>query len=78
MSNNTIPPGKTWFDTHKQTFSDVTIGPDGGIDTASFLDAAEATTTLFGFTYNPSLLRDETNVRQTSSALWRSLLSRMT
>lgn len=43
-----IPPGKTWFDTHKTSFSDVTIGPDGGIDTESFLEAAEATTTLFG------------------------------
>jgi len=48
MSNTAVPPGKTWFDTHKKSFSDVTIGPDGGIDTQSFLEAAEATTTLFG------------------------------
>ena len=48
MSNAAVPPGKTWFDTHKQSFSDVSIGPDGGIETESFLEAAEATTTLFG------------------------------
>jgi hypothetical protein len=43
-----IPPGKTWFDTHQTSFSDVKIGPDGGIETEAFLEAAEATTTLFG------------------------------
>lgn len=43
-----IPPGKTWFDTHKTSFSGVAIGPDQGIDTATFLEAAEATATLFG------------------------------
>ena len=48
MATSAIPPGKTWFDTHKKSFSDVTIGPDGGIDTESFLEASEATTTLFG------------------------------
>ena len=44
----TIPPGKTWFDTHKTSFADVSIGPDQSVDTESFLQAAEATTTLFG------------------------------
>jgi hypothetical protein len=50
-----IPPGKTWFDTHKTSFSDVAIGPDQGIDTSSFLEAAEATTTLFGLIPLPFL-----------------------
>jgi hypothetical protein len=48
MVTTAVPPGKTWFDTHKTSFSDVRIDPDSGIDTASFLEAAEATTTLFG------------------------------
>jgi len=43
-----VPAGKTWFDTHKQSFVNVPIGSDQGIDTTTFLDAAEATTTLFG------------------------------
>lgn len=43
-----IPAGKTWFDTHKQSFVNVPIGTDQGIDTTAFLDASEATTTLFG------------------------------
>jgi len=48
MSTSQIPPGKTWFDTHKVHFSDVPIAsPDQGILTVAFLDAAEATTTLF-------------------------------
>ncbi|KAK5944064.1 hypothetical protein PMZ80_003345 [Knufia obscura] len=42
-----IPAGKTWFDTHKQSFVNVPIGTDQGIDTTAFLDASEATTTLF-------------------------------
>ncbi|EXJ82583.1 hypothetical protein A1O3_06396 [Capronia epimyces CBS 606.96] len=47
MSSSHIPPGQTWFDTHKVHFKDVPIGPDDGIVTAAFLDASEATTTLF-------------------------------
>ena len=45
-----IPAGKTWFDTHKQSFTNVPIGSDQGVDTATFLEASEATTTLFGKT----------------------------
>lgn len=44
----TIPAGKTWFDTLKKSFVDVPIGSDQGIETSSFLEAAESTTTLFG------------------------------
>ncbi|KAJ4525211.1 hypothetical protein HRR83_000887 [Exophiala dermatitidis] len=47
MSASQIPAGKTWFDTHKVHFQDVPIGPDDGISTTEFLDASEATTTLF-------------------------------
>lgn len=47
MSNSQIPPGKTWFDTHKVHFEEVLILSDEGISTIEFLDASEATTTLF-------------------------------
>lgn len=48
MSGSKIPPGKTWFDTHKVHFENVPISaPDDGISTNEFLDASEATTTLF-------------------------------
>lgn len=47
MAASQIPAGKTWFDTHKVHFEDVPIGADDGISTTEFLDAAEATTTLF-------------------------------
>lgn len=44
-----IPPGGTWFDTHRKSFTDVPIDSgDQGIATEEFLAAAEATTTLFG------------------------------
>jgi len=43
-----IPAGKTWFDNLKQSFVNVPIGSDQGVDTSTFLDAAEATATLFG------------------------------
>ncbi|ERF77215.1 hypothetical protein EPUS_05784 [Endocarpon pusillum Z07020] len=43
-----IPPGGTWFDTHRKSFIDVPIDSgDQGIATTEFLEAAEATTTLF-------------------------------
>lgn len=42
-----IPAGKTWFDTHKVHFQDVPISASQEISTAEFLDASEATTTLF-------------------------------
>jgi hypothetical protein len=47
MSTAKIPAGKTWFDTHKVHFEDVPTGADDGISTTEFLDASEATTTLF-------------------------------
>lgn len=44
-----IPPGGTWFDTHKKSFIDVPIDTnDQGISTSEFLEAAESTSTLFG------------------------------
>ncbi|KAK5092421.1 hypothetical protein LTR70_005544 [Exophiala xenobiotica] len=42
-----IPAGKTWFDNLKQSFVNVPMGSDQGVDTSTFLDAAEATATLF-------------------------------
>lgn len=48
MSNGPqIPAGKTWFDTHKQNFAEVVIHDDQGVPTTDFLNAAEATTTIF-------------------------------
>lgn len=47
MSATQIPAGKTWFDVLKVHFSDVPIGADQGISTSEFIDASEATTTLF-------------------------------
>ncbi|KIW59350.1 hypothetical protein PV05_03804 [Exophiala xenobiotica] len=48
MSTVQIPAGKTWFDTHKVHFEDVPISADDqGISTTEFLNASEATTTLF-------------------------------
>lgn len=42
-----IPAGQTWFSTLKKSFVDVPITADG-IATDEFLEAASATTTLFG------------------------------
>ena len=51
MAGIQIPPGGTWFDTHKKSFVNVPIDPkDQGIATSEFLEAAESTTTLFGAT----------------------------
>jgi len=47
MSDSKIPPGKTWFDVHKVHFENVPVSADDGISTTEFLDASEATTTLF-------------------------------
>ena len=53
MSGFKIPPGQTWFDTHKQSFQDVPINPnDKGIATTEFLDASAAVPTLFGMCTN--------------------------
>ena len=43
-----IPAGQNWFQTLKKSFSDVPVGSDQGIETSSFLEAAEATASLFG------------------------------
>lgn len=45
--SNQIPAGKTWFDTHKVHFEAVPVSADQGVSTSEFLDASEATTTLF-------------------------------
>ena len=48
MSGPKIPAGKTFFDTNARHFEDVPISPtDEGISTTEFLEASEATTTLF-------------------------------
>lgn len=47
MATSQIPAGKTWFDTHKVHFENVPISADLGVSTSEFLDASEATTTLF-------------------------------
>jgi len=49
-----IPAGKTWFENLKQSFVNVPIGSDQGVDTSTFLEAAEATTTLFGTLHCPN------------------------
>ena len=50
MAAPTYPPGGTFFDTLKKSFVDVPVDTanDNAIDTQSFLEAAEALTTLFG------------------------------
>lgn len=50
MATVVIPPGGTYLDTFKKSFVDVPIDAenDNAIDTASFLEAAEALTTMFG------------------------------
>lgn len=47
-----VPAGKDWFSAQKRSFADVPIGSDQGIDTTTFLEAAESTTTLFGEHYS--------------------------
>ena len=44
------PPGGTWFDTLKKSFTAVTVDAtnDNAIPTSDFLEAAESLTTLFG------------------------------
>lgn len=83
---STIPAGKTWFDTLQTHFSSVPIDPSQGIDTASFLSAAQSTTTLFdllgsvAFTPvkndmngNITKLRTRYNANQASSTTLQSL-----
>jgi hypothetical protein len=39
---------QTFFDKVKRSFSDVTVHPDNGIETAQFLEACEGLVSLFG------------------------------
>ncbi|KIX07795.1 uncharacterized protein Z518_02449 [Rhinocladiella mackenziei CBS 650.93] len=48
-----IPPGKTWVDTHKQSFADIAILDDQRVPTTEFLNATEATTTIFDLLGSP-------------------------
>lgn len=50
MSVPTYPPGGTFFDTIKASFTDVPIdeSKDNAINTNKFLEAAESLATLFG------------------------------
>ncbi|KAF8856319.1 glycolipid transfer protein [Acephala macrosclerotiorum] len=48
-STNAYPPGGTWLDTQKRSFTDVPVDKekDNAISTTEFLEAAESLTTLF-------------------------------
>lgn len=50
MATPTYPPGKTFLDTLKRSFTDVPVNKekDNAIATTEFLEAAESLTTLFG------------------------------
>jgi hypothetical protein len=50
MAASTYPPGKTFLDTIKRSFTDVSVNneEDNAIATTEFLEAAESLTTLFG------------------------------
>ena len=50
-----VPPGGTFFDTLKRSFSDVPI-ESGKIATTEFLEACEGLTTLFGVYIQFSML----------------------
>ena len=50
-----VPPGGTFFDTLKRSFSDVPI-ESGKIATTEFLEACEGLTTLFGVYLQSSVL----------------------
>jgi hypothetical protein len=50
-----VPPGGTFFDTLKRSFSDVPI-ESGKIATTEFLEACEGLTTLFGVHVQSSML----------------------
>ena len=51
-SPTSYPPGGTFFDTLKRSFTQVPVNADkaNAIGTTEFLDAAESLTTLFGET----------------------------
>jgi hypothetical protein len=50
MAAPTIPPGKTYLDTLRRSFSDVPVdsAKNNAISTTEFLEAAESLTTMFG------------------------------
>lgn len=49
-TTNAYPPGGTFLDTVKRSFTDVPVDKekDNAISTTEFLEAAESLTTLFG------------------------------
>ena len=57
-TTNAYPPGGTFLDTLKKSFTDVPIDKekDNAISTTEFLEAAESLTTLFGINLLPLLL----------------------
>jgi hypothetical protein len=50
MAAPTIPPGKTFLDTLRRSFTDVPVdaSKNNAISTTEFLEAAESLTTMFG------------------------------
>jgi hypothetical protein len=56
-STKAYPPGGTFLDTVKKSFTDVPVDKekDNAVSTSEFLEAAESLTTLFGTT-NPQTL----------------------
>jgi hypothetical protein len=57
-----VPPGGTFFDTLKRSFSDVPI-ESGKIATTEFLEACEGLTTLFGMYVHVQVLSCFNKVR---------------
>ena len=55
-STNAYPPGGTFLDTLKKSFTDVPVDTekDNVVSTTEFLEAAESLTTLFGTTLTPN------------------------
>ena len=68
-SANAFPPGGTFLDTLKKSFSDVPINKekDNAIATTEFLEAAESLTTLFGTNSQFTFRFQNTNLWQMSS-----------
>jgi hypothetical protein len=60
VSTKAYPPGGTFLDSIKRSFTDVPVDKekDNAIATSEFLEAAESLTTLFGITCNSSSFRD--------------------
>ena len=54
-STNAYPPGGTFLDTLKKSFTDAPVDTekDNAVSTTEFLEAAESLTTLFGTTLTP-------------------------